>query len=491
MNGARSMGMFVGIFTIIATWVDGGQLNGTAEVIAKSGFIWCQAPLGYAVSLLFGGFLFAGRMWRAGYVTMLDPLHEAFGDVMVALLFLPALLGEIFWVGAIMNALGATVSVMTGLHTTMAIIVSSVVAVLYTITGGLYSVAYTDIVELVCIFVGMWACIPFALTNEHVDPITSTSKDWIGTISAADVPSYIDNYLLFIFGGIPWQDYFQRVLSSKSVLRAQVLSYVGCLGTIIMTIPPVIIGMVARSARWNETDIDIDPLDESSLILPLVLQYLTPSYISFLGMGAVAAAVMSSADSCLLSCASMFTRNIYTTIIHKNASDRETTWVLRLTVIAVAMGSTALGITIDSVYALWTLSSDLVYVILFPQLVAVVYFRTYSNGWGSLAAYVTGFALRVLGGEPALSLPAVIKYPNYDEDSLAQRFPFKTMAMLASFVVLIAVSALTRNYEGPANCCACLSGSSVEVSNGDVRHFEEEEYSTPGAFKNRAFQKEE
>lgn len=51
--------------------------------------------------------------------------------------------------------------------------------------------------------------------------------------------------------------------------------------------------------------------DDASRILPLVLQYLTPSAISFIGLGAVSAAVMSSADSSTLSASSMFSRNIY------------------------------------------------------------------------------------------------------------------------------------------------------------------------------------
>ena len=50
---------------------------------------------------------------------------------------------------------------------------------------------------------------------------------------------------------------------------------------------------------------------QSSLILSIVLQHLTPPVVSFLGLGAVSAAVMSSADSSVLSTSSLFTRNVY------------------------------------------------------------------------------------------------------------------------------------------------------------------------------------
>lgn len=47
-------------------------------------------------------------MRRQGYVTMLDPLQDCFGERMGGLLFLPALCGEVFWSAGILSALGKT-----------------------------------------------------------------------------------------------------------------------------------------------------------------------------------------------------------------------------------------------------------------------------------------------------------------------------------------------------------------------------------------------
>jgi high affinity choline transporter 7 len=71
------------------------------------------------------------------------------------LLFIPALLGEIFWSAAILSALGSTISVIMELDNTTSIIISALIVVIYTLFGGLYSVAYTDVVQLFCIFIGL------------------------------------------------------------------------------------------------------------------------------------------------------------------------------------------------------------------------------------------------------------------------------------------------------------------------------------------------
>ena len=49
----------------------------------------------------------------------------------------------------------------------------------------------------------------------------------------------------------------------------------------------------------------------------MVMQYLCPPWVSFIGLGAVSAAVMSSADSSILSASSMFARNIYKSIFRQ------------------------------------------------------------------------------------------------------------------------------------------------------------------------------
>ena len=68
---------------------------------------------------------------------------------------------------------------------------------------------------------------------------------------------------------------------------------------------------------------DITSPESTKLTLPLVLLHLCPKFIAFIGLGAVSAAVMSSADSSVLSASSMFARNVWKLVFRNKVSPYE------------------------------------------------------------------------------------------------------------------------------------------------------------------------
>ncbi|XP_010182936.1 PREDICTED: high affinity choline transporter 1-like, partial [Mesitornis unicolor] len=200
--GGRRINVFIGLFTATATWVGGAYINGTAEIVYRpsKGLLWVQAPVGFALSLVIGGFFFVNPMRTKNYVTVMDPLQEAYGNVMGSLLFIPSLLGEMFWFAAILASLGATMKVILDIGGSLAIIASACTVVLYTLLGGLYSVAYTDIIQLVFIALSLWVCIPFALVSSATESIyfTATHKTyqdpWIGKIQNRYLGRWLDDF---------------------------------------------------------------------------------------------------------------------------------------------------------------------------------------------------------------------------------------------------------------------------------------------------------
>lgn len=104
-------------------------------------------------------------------------------------------------------------------------------------------------------------------------------------------------------------------------------------------------------------------------------------------------------------------------------------------------------------FVLRYLCADLVYVILFPQLLCVVYMES-TNTYGCLTGYAVGFAMRILGGEPLLEFEAPVKFPWYENGVQVrairkakgkfpfQKFPFRTLAMILSLATIVFVSLL-------------------------------------------------
>ncbi|XP_015521804.1 high affinity choline transporter 1 [Neodiprion lecontei] len=458
----RGLGLFLGVLTLIATWVGGGFINGTAEAMFTRGLAWCQVPIGYSLSLLFGALLFVKPMRNAEYVTMLDPFQQRYGARVGGLLFLPALCGDLFWCGAVLSALGSSLSVVAGIDSNVSICASALLAAVYTVCGGLYSVACTDALQLACITLGLAVAAPFAVMHSAVSLEKNLpTKDWLGEIREEDMGEWIDGMLLLVFGGIPWQGYFQRILSIKSTTVARTLSIVSMIGCLTLAVPSGLLGLVAKATDWtlvegfNRTITQ----EDGNVVLPLVLRYLTPQWVSFIGLGAVSAAVMSSADSSILASSSMFARNIYRLTIRPKATEKELAWVLRIAVLVVSGLSAAVAMTVGSVYYLSYLCSDLVYVVLFPQLLAVVHWPNCVDTYGCLFGYLVAVVLRVSGGEKGLGIPPLIEYPFYDSATQTQKFPFRTAAMICAMISQIFVSFFTKNLLGRGyfpRCCDVL-----------------------------------
>lgn len=455
----RSLPLGVAIFTMSATWIGGGYINGTAEVTYSSGLVWAQAPWGYALSLVVGGLFFAKKMRNLNFKTMLDPIQQRFGKKVTTLFFLPALMGEIFWTAAILSALGATFGILLGLDFEWSIILSALIAISYTALGGLWAVAMTDVVQLILLFVGLFLALPFVLEQaggwttawhqykEHFGPSASfiPSTEALG----GDYFVWWDYTFLLVFGGVAWQVYFQRVLSSKTAQIAQRLSYMAGIICLIAAIPPVILGVVGFTADWSS--MGVSP-SESLEILPFTIKYLCPYWISMICLGAIAAAVMSSADSSILSSSTLATWNVYKPLFKPSISNMDLAMTMKRIIWVVGIAATLIALQVKSIYALWYLCSDFVYCLLFPGLVCALFIQK-CNTWGIVVGFSIAFIVRISGGEASLGIPAIINY-SVDINDITYGLPFRTLAMLSFFITAWIVSISTQEKNPPVSLTA-------------------------------------
>ena len=451
----RAMPLWLATLTMTATWVDGGYLLGTAEGVYQSSLATgLQGGVFFGISLILGGVFFARTMRRHGFTTLIDPFEARFGARWAVVLSVPAMLAEMFWSAELLVALGATFGVVLGIDLTTAILFSAIVVTLYTMAGGMWAVAYTDAVQLCLVAVGLAVALPVALDAVGglraawhayqvarpeaavlMPPMAAAGELW----TRPAIVSWWDVSIMLMLGGIPWNCYFQRVLSCRTPADAARHSILAGLLTIGLTVPPLLFGLVAFAYPWP-ADLAARLAEQPADALPLIFKHLVPSAIGLFGLAAIVGAVTSSFSASILSAGSMFSWNTCTRLLSPAMPFAHLKVVMRITIAALGGGAVWLALEVQSVRALWFFTSDLVFVLLFPQLVCALFDRR-ANLPGSMAAFGVSLVLRLGGGEPLFGLPALIAYPDW--------VPFKTLAAGTGLVLLAVVSRLTARWSPP------------------------------------------
>jgi high affinity choline transporter 7 len=484
----RAMPLWVATLTMTATWVDGGYLLGTAEGAYKSSLAsGIQGGVCYGVSLILGGLFFARRMRACKFTTLIDPFETRFGRRWAAVLSVPAVAAETFWSAELLVALGSTFGVVLGTDLTTAILVSAVVVTVYTMIGGMWSVAYTDVFQLSLVILGLAVALPpafHAVGGFHaawatylaarpdqgglLPPLIARGTFW----TRQSMVSWWDVSLMLMLGGIPWNCYFQRVLACQTPARAQWHSILSGLLTIALTVPPLLLGVCVFAYGWP-ADVAARLAQQPADALPLLLKHMVPPLIGLLGLGAIVGAVTSSFSSSILSAASMFGWNTCKRLLWPDLSLRSLKRILRGSIALLGGAAVVLALKVESVQALWFFTSDLVFVLLFPQLVYALFDRK-TNLAGSCTAFAVSLVLRLGGGEPLFGIPPLIPYPQivsavipldvarwYDPQTGALLFPFKTVAAATGIVLIPVVSRLAARWNSPRPLSAPAEAAAV------------------------------
>ena len=164
---------------------------------------------------------------------------------------------------------------------------------------------------------------------------------------------------------------------------------------------------------------------------------MTNPWVATLGLGAVAAAVMSSVDSSILSASSLASWNVYRPIFKPQISTEKLAKIIKKCIWIIGITATILALNIGSVYELWFLCSDFVYCLLFPPLVCALFDKK-ANVNGAIAGFLVAFILRFGGGDVTLGLPILIDYPMIEDGVVL--FPFRTLAMISGLISIIVFS---------------------------------------------------
>ena len=254
------------------------------------------------------------------------------------------------------------------------------IIVLYVFIGGMKSVALTDVLQGVLMWILMIVAVVtisqsiggFAEANQTVYQL----KPELFSRSGANnffTPHKWFSYMLLWGLSVPmFPQMFMRFYTPKNPNSLKLSASLYPLITCTMFICPVLIGM------WGHINFPDLVGKEADKIFPMMLAEYTSTTIASLVMVGALAAFMSTLDSQLLALSSMMTRDIYIVYIRPQATLREQTFVGKIFIVVLAIIGLINAANPPETIAAIATQAFTGLAVLFPTVIAALYGKNIS-----------------------------------------------------------------------------------------------------------------
>ena len=329
--------------TVFATWFGSETVLGIPATFLKEGLGGIVAdPFGSSLCLILVGVFFARHLYNRKMLTIGDYFRERYGRVVEILITLCIVASYLGWVAAQIKALGLVFNVVSdeAISQETGMIIGAGSVLIYTLFGGMLSVAITDFLQMIIIVIGMlYIGGEFSQSAGGVSAVITHAAqsgkfnfwphmDWVSILG------FIAALFTMMLGSIPQQDVFQRITSSKNVNIAVQAAVLGGVMYFIFAFVPL---FLAYSATLIDPDLVKRYIDtDSQLILPRLVLDHAPIFAQVMFFGALLSAIKSCASATLLAPSVTFSENILKGVF-KNLSDRHLLRMMRITVLCFAL----------------------------------------------------------------------------------------------------------------------------------------------------------
>jgi Na+/proline symporter len=313
------------------------------------------------------------------------------------------MLSYLGWVSAQVTALGLVFNLLSGgsLSIPWGMTIGVLSILVYTLWGGMWSVAVTDFIQMIILVLGLVTLSWFAAdmaggAGKVVDLITSRDmlRFW---------PEPTWHEMLFFFGAaitmmlgsIPQQDVFQRVMSANTEKAATHGTVIGGSAYILFAFVPM---FLVASALLIMPEQAAELLQEDpQKVLPTLVMTRMPLVMQVLFFGALLSAIKSCASATLLAPSVTFTENIWRQFRPEHISDREKLLTMRISVLVFAAGVLVYSIKMEGtpIYELVSSAYQVPLVGAFVPLVFGLYWKR-ANTQGAVCAVVLGIGVWVV-----------------------------------------------------------------------------------------------
>ena len=392
----RSLPLYMNTATVFATWFGAETVLSVSAEFAKTGLGGIIAdPFGSSFCLVIVALFFARAFYRMDLLTIGDFYRKRYGRTMELGTSVVIAVSYLGWTAAQLTALGLAFSTLTGgtISLENGIILGSAVVLGYTIWGGMWSVAMTDLFQSVMIIVGVvliaWVVGDMAGGPGKVLAAAAEAgrfefwpkagtKEWL---------AFVTSFLTLAIGSIPQQDIFQRVTSAKNEKTAILGTLLGGAVYFSFAFVPIYIvyaGLMIDPSLGNL--LSTEDAREMQRILPSFILSRTPLWIQVLFFGALLSAILSTASGAIIAPSSLCTENIIKPRFPR-MSDRQFLLTLRLVLVSFTLA--ALLFALNSKRTMYDMVQNAYTVTLvsaFVPLAAGIFWKRANNAGAILSA---------------------------------------------------------------------------------------------------------
>ena len=428
MIAGRSLPLWLCSATIMATWIGGGSMLGVSGMTYNGGLLAVIAdPFGAAVGLALVGLFIVRIVRRLKLVTVIDFMEIRFGGAVALFSAIAMASSSIGWAGALMVAFGVVLNSLTGLPLEWGIIIGGSIVLIYTAAGGMWAVVLTDFVQLGVIVTGLiillvvvivdmggwtlaWSAVP--ADKFRMLPETNDAVSWL---------QYLRAWSIIGIANLASQSLLQRGLSASNEQVAQNAFYIGSIGFLAIAMMPVMLGLLAS--------VSMPGIEDQQTIIPtLAKQHLHPVLMAIF-VGALLAAIMSSADSALLSASSVISKNILPVFWPDADEHRRMIWA-RGSIPVIGVIAAVIALKVQAIYNLILDANAVLLAAVIVPFVLGIWWQD-ANRSGALAAMLAGLLVW---------FTSRLMWPEYPGDLLG---------MAACLLTMLIVTPLTQKFDPP------------------------------------------
>jgi len=394
----RSLPLIMIVTTTFATWFGAETVLGIPSKVVEGGLQkTVEDPFGAAFCLILVGLFFARKLYNMNLLTIGDFYRQRYGkgvEIFSAAVILISYLG---WVAAQITALGLVFHLLSGgaISTTQGMALGTAVVFVYTVFGGMWSVALTDFLQMIIIVVGLSLIAWFAADLAGgADKVISyaAGRDMFRFFPEPTLQAWLfwlGSAITIMIGSIPQQDVFQRVMSARNADTAVKGPVIGGLSYLGFAFVPMFIG-VAAFVVMPEVAARLAEEDTQKILPTLVMEHM-PVWLQVMFFGALLSAIMSTASATLLAPSTTFVENIL-----KNfhpLSDKRELRAMRITVFVFTVCVLGYAIVMEGtpIYELVAMAYQFPVVGAFWPLVCGLYWKR-STTQGAVWSIVLGMS---------------------------------------------------------------------------------------------------